>query len=264
MVALPPGTILQLMYLRERLRRIPAGRFVEIGPGSGEITSFLLVSGWIGSAYDLDSETVNRLNTRFAGDIAGGRLTVVNDDYLTTRDDADADLVISCMVMEHLGDDRQRAFMTKAASKLQSGGRMIGLVPASPRHWGIEDDIAGHCRRYTRSTLGDLAASTGWTVTHIAGLTFPLSNLLLPISNFLVYRHERGKLALRPLEQTMQSGRRRVPFKTHYPPFLGIILNEFALAPFHALQKFWVSSERALVYFEAEPNVSTPVTYNEQ
>ncbi len=48
MRVLPPGTILQLMYLRERLRDINPGRFIEIGPGSGEVTSVLLELGWGG------------------------------------------------------------------------------------------------------------------------------------------------------------------------------------------------------------------------
>ena len=50
MRALPPGTILQLMYLRERLRNIKPGRFIEIGPGSGEITRLLLELGWAGAS----------------------------------------------------------------------------------------------------------------------------------------------------------------------------------------------------------------------
>ena len=47
---LPPGTILQLIYLRERLENIKSGRFLEIGPGSGEICGLLLELGWRGEA----------------------------------------------------------------------------------------------------------------------------------------------------------------------------------------------------------------------
>jgi hypothetical protein len=45
---LPPGTLLQLMYLRERLEKLEPGRFIEIGPGSGEISKLLLDLGWGG------------------------------------------------------------------------------------------------------------------------------------------------------------------------------------------------------------------------
>ena len=47
---LPPGTILQLMHVRERLTRIKPGVFVEVGPGTGEITALLLEIGWRGTA----------------------------------------------------------------------------------------------------------------------------------------------------------------------------------------------------------------------
>lgn len=33
MVVLPPGTILQLMYIEARLKRISPGRFIEVGGG---------------------------------------------------------------------------------------------------------------------------------------------------------------------------------------------------------------------------------------
>lgn len=255
MVVLPPGTLLQLMYLRDRIRRVPPGRFIEIGPGSGEIARLLLDHGWSGCSYDLEVKTIATLSDRFAKEIAENRFMPINDDYLAPpRASEKVDLVISCMVMEHLEDDAQFAFMQMSAECLKKGGIMIGLVPASPVHWGIEDDIAGHCRRYTRAGIETLAAVSGWKLLHIAGLTFPISNLLLPVSNFLVNRSERSKLSLSPLDRTKQSGRRQVKFKTYFPSILGILLNEFTLFPMYLLQKLFAKSERALVlYFEAQP-----------
>lgn len=260
MVVLPPGTLLQLIYLGERLKTIAPGRFVEIGPGSGEITQRLLQAGWNGVAYDLEGKTIASLEARFTHEIALGRLAVKHGNYLETAEAADADLIISCMVMEHLEESEERAFMAVSAAHLRLGGRMIGLVPASPNHWGIEDDIAGHCRRYTRKSLMALVAINRWQVVHMAGLTFPVSNLLLPISNFLVHKQERKKLSLTTLERTKQSGRRLVRYKTNFPSVLALLLNKFVLWPFHILQKIYGSSEQALVlYFEAEPLSSLPL-----
>lgn len=256
---LPPGTLLQLMYLRERLRGVPSGRFVEIGPGAGEITRLLLDLGWSGASYDLEAKTISALAGRFAPEIAVGRFSAVNADYVTSEIGEKADLVISCMVMEHLDCDQEAAFMRRSLAQLVPGGRMIGLVPASPRHWGIEDDIAGHCRRYTRRMLNELAATNGWAMRHLAGLTFPVSNWLLPVSNFLVSRSERQKLSMSVLERTKQSGRRQVLYKTTFPIALRWLLNERTLLPLHRLQKFFSGSSLALVlYFEA-----TPVTQKE-
>ena len=259
MTVLPPGTLLQLMYLRERLERIPAGRFAEIGPGSGEITRLLLDMGWSGSAYDLGENTIADLKIRFAAEINAGRITVLNQDFLLSAPQKSADLVISCMVMEHLEDATQIQFLHAASRALKPEGRMIALVPSSPRHWGIEDDIAGHCRRYTRQEVVQLARDNQWELQHMAGLTFPVSNLLLPVSNFLVRRGESQKLALSALERTKLSGRRQVKYKTHFPSMLGLLLNKYTLYPFHLLQKLFARSDRALVLlFEAAPGVRTP------
>jgi len=255
---LPPGTLLQLMYLGERLRGMQPGRFVEIGPGSGEVTRVLLDAGWTGRSYDLGGETVAALRERFAPEIAAGRYEPVHGDYLASAAGEPADLVISCMVMEHLDDGKQAEFMQRSARQLHPQGVMVSLVPGSPRDWGIEDDIAGHCRRYTREEVRRLADAHGWRLQHVAGLTFPVSNLLLPVSNYLVNRSERSKLALSAHDRTVQSGRRSVKFKTHFPPVLGLLLNRVTMFPLHLVQKLFSRAERALVlYFEFRPPQET-------
>ncbi len=254
MKGLPPGTILQLLYLKERLRRRAPGRFIEIGPGAGEITQLLLDCGWSGTSFDLGPQTIAQLGERFKKEIAELRFTPVNADFVNAAISEKFDLVISCMVMEHLEDKVESAFMAKSAACLKSGGIMMGLVPASPSHWGIEDDIAGHCRRYTRDSLSRLAGTSNWSLLHLTGLTFPISNLLLPVSNFLVARSERHKLAYSALERTEQSGRRTVKYKTYFPSILGIILNPVTLFPMHLIQKLFGKSPRSLVlFFEARP-----------
>ena len=86
-------------------------------------------------------------------------------------------------------------------------------------------------------------------VSHLAGLTYPLSNILLPLSEFLVRRAERGKLALSPAERTLLSGYRDVPFKTRFPAPLGIVLNEWILSPLHWLQKINARNPRCMVIY---------------
>lgn len=258
MRVLPPGTLLQLKYLDERLSLLEPGYFIEIGPGSGEITRLLLQRGWSGRSYDLEAKTIELLKLRFKHEINTGRLEALNENYLLAESSKNADLVISCMVMEHLEDDFQLEFMVTSVAHLKQGGVMIGIVPGSPGHWGVEDDIAGHCRRYTRNSIQELATACGWRLIHITGLTFPISNLLLPISNFLVSRSELSKLSLSTLERTKQSGHREVKFKTHFPSLLGIVLNEYTIYPLHLIQKLFSTSEKALViYFELIPILDT-------
>ncbi|MDB4793612.1 class I SAM-dependent methyltransferase [Methylacidiphilales bacterium] len=252
---LPPGTLLQLMYLQDRLKQLSPGRFIEIGPGSGETTNLLLKLGWTGYAFDLEAKTIQALGERFHDAEIARRLVPIHANFLTSPPPEKVDLVISCMVMEHMEDEQELAFMHQAARCLNQNGLMIGLVPASPAHWGIEDDIAGHYRRYTREALKGLMQKSDWKLTHTAGLTFPVSNLLFPISNYLVRRAEKYKLTLSHLEKTKLSGRRQVKFKTHFPSLAGILLNKPVLTPLHWLQKKCSKSEHALViYFEAKIN----------
>lgn len=257
MAILPPGTLLQLMYLGERIKTMRPGRFIEIGPGAGHITALLLEFGWTGVAYDLEPSTVNAVTARFREEIETGRLRAENANWLSINSAEPADLVISCMVLEHFDDDGERAFVDAAKRNLTPAGVMITIVPGSPRHWGIEDEIAGHFRRYTDASARTLFGSAGWRVRHTAGLTFPISNLLFPLSNFLVSRAEARKLSLSMVERTKQSGIRNVPMKTTFPSIFGLLLNKVSMYPLHLIQKACRHSDRAMVlYIEATPVAS--------
>lgn len=250
---LPPGTILQLMYLEQRLQNQQPGRFIEIGPGRGDITACLLSRGWEGTSVDLEPTTVAALELRFAQEVADGRFQALCGNFLE-QNDLHADLVVSCMVMEHFDDDGVDRFWRKAAEILPEDGLMVTFVPASQAHWGIEDEIAGHYRRYDRTQVLKLAERNEYHVIHTASLTWPLSNWLLPLSNFLVRREEARNLDLSMDQRTRLSGKREVTLKTRFPDIFGLILNRVTMYPFYLLQLLGLAKDNALVlYFEARP-----------
>jgi SAM-dependent methyltransferase len=254
---LPPGTILQLRYVRERLARLRLGRFIEVGAGAGELSSLLVDAGWTGVGYE-PGPGADRARRRNARAIAERRYELRAADWLSADPDESADLIISSMVIEHLARADEARYFERARASLVAGGRAIILVPASPRHWGIEDDIAGHRRRYERAGLAQRLSALGWHLDHVAGLTFPLSNILLPISNRLVARAERDRLGMSKLERTLRSGSRDVAGKTSFPALAKVVLNERTLDPLHLLQRVCRGSDHALVlYGEAIP-ISRP------
>ncbi|NIK73603.1 2-polyprenyl-3-methyl-5-hydroxy-6-metoxy-1,4-benzoquinol methylase [Thermonema lapsum] len=57
-VNLPPGNILQNLYLRERLefysKSLSEKKFLEIGSGKGYVSSVFLKMGWKGIGIDLN------------------------------------------------------------------------------------------------------------------------------------------------------------------------------------------------------------------
>jgi SAM-dependent methyltransferase len=162
---------------------------------------------------------------------------------------APVDLIVSCMVLEHMSDADESRYFEQCKSALRPGGRGVLFVPGDPRHWGIEDEIAGHFRRYTFEGLRRRIEEHGLTVRHLAGLTFPVSNLLFPLSEYLVRRAERNKMRLAIAERTRLSGNRAVPFKTTFPALLRLVLNETLLYPFHVLQKLSARNDRSLVVY---------------
>jgi SAM-dependent methyltransferase len=249
----PPGTILTHLYLRERLTGAPPGRFVDFGVGSGHISDLLLSIGWSGAGYDLSAAALERAQQRNAAAAAQGRFTLHHSDWLDAESVGTGDpldLVVTSMVLEHLDEPAIDRFFARAEHELGDGGRAIVMVPGSPRHWGVEDETAGHLRRYTPTSLAATVRSRGWQIAHLTGLTFPLSNLLLGASNALVGRNERDLKSFSLQERTVRSGDRSVPWKTSFPPWAGLLLNDVTMLPFHWLQKrFGPARGRALVLY---------------
>jgi SAM-dependent methyltransferase len=246
---LPPGTILQQMYLKERVAKRPRGRFVEVGAGQGIVSKTLLDLGWSGSAYDLNGEALAVASEVNRPAVTEGRYRVVQGDWLEAPAEGPSDLVVSCMVLEHLDDAKEARYLERVRDSLAPGGAGVLLVPGSPEYWGVEDEIAGHFRRYTFDELKRRIERHGLRVRHMAGLTFPVSNLLFPVSEFLVRRAERRKMDLSLQQRTELSGNRAVKFKTTFPKALRLLLNETVMYPFHLLQKLNAGNGRSMVIY---------------
>jgi len=253
---LPPGTILQQMYLKERLKLLNPGKFIEIGCGQGILSYLLLKLGWQGIGYDLNPQSLSKAFDLNKKAIQLGKYELINENWLESNYQYGdkVDLIISCMVLEHLNEQEEEHYFKQCKHFLKDNGMIILFVPSCPDYWGIEDEIAGHYRRYTFRALKQKLANFGYDLKHIAGLTYPLSNILYPISEFLVKRAEQKKKTMTMLEKTKQSGNRNVLFKTTFPPLLKLILNDLVMYPFYLLQKANLKNDKALViYLEAQP-----------
>jgi len=88
--------------------------------------------------------------------------------------DGFAKTVLARDVLEHVAD---RTALRECLRILRPGGTIIATVPAWPALWSARDVVAGHLRRYTRSTLRDLFAASGFEVLEMRGYQF----LLLPL-----------------------------------------------------------------------------------
>jgi len=242
------------MYLKERFRRLRPGRFIDIGAGDGRLSRLLLDSGWTGTGFEPGAGAA-KARALTADAAAGGRYVLFADNWLEAAPQPRADLIVSSMVLEHLDDADERRYFLRAERELAVGGLAILIVPGSPAHWGIEDEIAGHHRRYTFVKLDQTLREVGWVATHIVGLTFPVSNVLWAISEYLVAKAEGAKKTLSRAKRTALSGDRDVFLKTRFPAFLSVVLNERVMYPFHVWQKANAANDRSLViYVECRPD----------
>jgi len=246
---LSPGNILQHMYVKERLRLLKPGKFVEVGVGRGHLSKILLDLGWEGVGFDLSSESLKIAAQINAQSIRSKRYFLKKGDWLKASEMPLVDLIISTMVLEHLDSSNEKKFIQKMKRNIKPKGRAIILVPSCPDYWGVDDELAGHYRRYTFNDMASKVKKAGFHIVNLVGLTFPLSNLTFPISEFLVAQAEKKKKDLSILERTKLSGNRNVCFKTSYPFFFNLVLNEIVLYPFHLLQKFNLKNAHSLVIY---------------
>jgi len=233
----PPGTILQHLYLKERLNLIKPGYFLEVGCGKGFISQILLDSGWSGIGCDLNQNSLDYAALLNCSAIKRAKYQVINQNFLTFTTSLKFDLIISCIVLEHLNDAEELAYFELVKKILNPNGRMILLVLSCQDYWGCEDEIAGHYRRYSFSDMKDKLSDFGFAVNDLSGLTYPISNILYPISELLVSRSESKLQSKTMLEKTKESGNRNVFLKTNFPSIFKLLLNRFTMYPFHILQK---------------------------
>lgn len=246
---LAPGIILQHLYVKERLNQYPPGRFIEIGIGRGHLSRVFLELGWTGTGFDLGEEALAEaahINRKY---VDNGSLRLMQGNWLEYPDEEAVDLIVSCMVLEHLEDQAEAEYLNKAHVCMKKNGLGMLLVPGSPGHWGAEDETAGHLRRYTPELLRSRLEGAGFKVNMIVGLTYPLSNMLLPLSDFLIRKSADRFLPLSQVERTKLSGRRKIWGKTEFPGWTKMILNGYVLYPFHILQKINKANSNSLTLY---------------
>jgi phospholipid N-methyltransferase len=254
-----PGSILQRMYLKERLKNIIQAdkkKFIEVGAGTGYISNILLSKGCNGIGFDLNESScdANRiLNHEY---VVKDLYEVSNSNFLNAELEHKYDIIISCMVIEHMENDDLNRYFTKCFELLSDNGVLISLVPACMDYWGVEDEIAGHYKRYTFNCFNEISRNFSFSIIRRVGLTFPISNLLFPLSNYFVKKAEFKKSSLTKSEQTVLSSNRKVLFKTDFPKIFYLFINELTMFPFHVLQKIFKYNNKSMViYCEMKKNI---------
>lgn len=148
--------------------RLPArARILDAGCGSGRNMVDLARHGTV-TGIELSDTSVALARERDCGEVIAGsvlEMPFAADSF---------DLAASLDVIEHLADDL--AALRELRRVVAPGGALLVTVPAYQWLWSGHDEINHHHRRYTRSSLLQVAREAGWEPVR----TTYFNSLLLP------------------------------------------------------------------------------------
>jgi len=238
----PPGTLLQNRAVIELVDRASARTFCEVGVGAGRLSRALCDRGLRGAGIEFSAAALEQARTT----LAGADYQLIAENFMTMEPlPEEFDLALSMMVMEHVEDDV--GFAARMKNLVRPGGTVLIGVPARMDRWGIEDEAAGHLRRYDRPGLARVLRKAGLMEIEVRSVSVPAANLTFHASNFLIRRAgATAKPSLTQRQKTETSGLREVPFKTVFPSAFKAVLNPVTLFPLFLLQRAFYDTDLGL------------------
>jgi len=157
------GTPQYLAWLARKLRPHVGDTVLEIGAGIGNITGRLIGRRALYVAAESDVLSLHALNNRFlrTPHVVVQRFDPERPGALAGAD-AGFDTVLCLNVLEYLQDPGP--LLEFLHGTMQSGGKLLVLVPNLPGLFGSLDAGLGESRRYSRAELAALLAAHGFTL----------------------------------------------------------------------------------------------------
>lgn len=242
----PPGTWCQTQALMEMIAKGGGKTFLEVGCGGGDLSHALCERGYEGKGIDFSPAALKIASDRLAGYLRDKRYELIQGDFTSVESmPIKVDIALSMFVMEHIHDDL--GFAKKLKSVVKPGGHVFVGVPGRRDRWCVDDETAGHLRRYEREDLKQILEAAGLKNVEVWSASVPVTNLLFNLSNFFVKRAgEERKKSLSQTAQTQSSGIREIPFKTVFPSWCRLLLNRFTMYPLFVLQRLFYRSKLGL------------------
>jgi SAM-dependent methyltransferase len=232
-----PSYLVKRRVILDYLDCIPAGDFLEVGCGAGDLLVALNRRGYPGVGIDTSAEAVAAARER----LQSGIITI--EQKKVEELDAYFDLVIASEVLEHCPDDNQ--FLRDLRERMRPGGSLLLTVPARMGKWGANDDFSGHLRRYEREELRELIMRAGLELLFIHSYGVPVYNLMKPLYDRAI--HKRLAEADSMAERTGKSS--GMWLLTGIKWIFFILFNDFTMYPFYVVQRLFYNTDMGNGYF---------------
>jgi len=216
------------------------GDFLEIGFGGGDFLFELNRRGFSGKGIDLSEEAVVGARANIEG--VPGDIKVSKEDFLSLEEKFG--IVFAFEVLEHYEDDGMA--LCKMQELLDQNGYLMLSVPARAKHWGPNDEWAGHVRRYERAELKDKAEAKGFKTVGIYSFGVPIANMTKPFYDRLIRRQSRREAKLDDAQKCERSW--RIPVARFLHPLFSMIFNRFTLYPFLLTQCLFLKTDMGTGY----------------
>jgi len=153
-------------HLDSELGGLKGRSVLDIGCGTGYVLGVLEKAGMEPTGCDMHQTALD-----YAANRTTGKLMCMDANELKG---SNFDCALLCDVIEHTDDDL--GLLRVAGGTVRKGGAVLVTVPAHQWLWTPVDDISGHKRRYTYTTLQDVMKRSGLVDVK----TFYFNRILLP------------------------------------------------------------------------------------
>ncbi len=226
-----PRYMLRLAVLEELFRKEISHEiktFLEIGPGFGDISNYLMEQFVFksGAAVDFSDGVIELLSERMKH---FENFKVYQTDITKQPLSDSIDSILMFEVLEHIDDDVD--FLKSLYNMLSEGGLLFLSVPAYMKKWQNQDEYAGHVRRYEKDELITKLESTGFSINQFLCYGFPLIDLIRPLKQI----YYKPKYHQNKQELTADSG-----IKNRLHVGRSTLINYLLLYPFIQMQRLFL------------------------
>tara|TARA_Y100000310_G_C20534062_1_gene739956 strand:- start:286 stop:1068 length:783 start_codon:yes stop_codon:yes gene_type:complete len=189
-------------------RKVKNGLILDAGCGKGEQTLRLLKEGYNVVAVEVNDENLNHIKSNLNRSNLNHRVKLLKSPLETFELERNIlDGIVCGEVLEHVEDDDK--VLRNFNLFLKEGGHCIITAPLNKKYWNIDDEWAGHNRRYSLESLTHVVEKNGFKIEKInyygPFMKWYFNNIYLPIL--------RKKLKNYNPEVELKK-------KTHFPSFL--------------------------------------------